>query len=186
MTLDDDHLSVETSKPQPPWINNGVVTLSIADKAILEGKECLTDSIVNAAQTMLSDQFSMTTGFQSTNTGLCMTFTIEPDEFVQILHDGLQSLLLVVSTQKSRYSTASMHLVTCLAALLATKEHKISVHFMDVQMQAGGSDCGLFAIALIRVPCANISYAALKGAILKCSPLAKTGRAKTKLRQRRQ
>ena len=83
--LDDHHLTSEASKPQPPWINNGVVRLSMADKAILEGKEWLTDSIMNAAQTMLADQFSMTKGFQSTNAGLCMTFTIEPDEFVQIL-----------------------------------------------------------------------------------------------------
>ena len=30
-------------------------------------------------------------------------------------------------------------------SLLASKEQKISVHFMDVQMQAGDSDCGLFA-----------------------------------------
>ena len=125
--LDDDHLSGETSKPQPPWINNGVVTLSMADKAILEGKEWLTDSIVNAAQTMLADQFSMTTGFQSTNTGLCMTFTIEPDEFVQILHDGLQSLLSVVSTQKSRYSTASIapyHLPCCSASYQRTQDFR--------------------------------------------------------------
>ena len=69
-----DDLSGESSKCQPPWINNGLVTLSMADKAILEGKEWLTDSIVNAAQTMLADQFSMTMGFQSTNAGLYMTF----------------------------------------------------------------------------------------------------------------
>ena len=60
----------------------------MADKPIPEGKEWLTDIIVNTAQMMLADQFSMTTGFQSTNAGLCMTFLIKPDEFVQILHDG--------------------------------------------------------------------------------------------------
>ena len=51
--LDDHHLTSEASesrKPQPPWINNGVVRLSMADKAILEGKEWLTDTIMNAAQ----------------------------------------------------------------------------------------------------------------------------------------
>ena len=37
-------------------------------------KKWLTDSIMNAAQTMLADQFSMTMGFQSTNAGLYMTF----------------------------------------------------------------------------------------------------------------
>ena len=100
----------------------------------LEGKEWLTDSIVNASQTMLADQFSMTTGFQSTNAGSCMTFTIEPDEFVQILHDGvpigLQSLSSVVSTQKSRYLTAPIAphhpaLKHQIAAQLANKERKI-------------------------------------------------------------
>ena len=86
-TLDDYHLTGETSKPQPQWISNGLITLSMADKAILEEKEWLTDSIMNTAQTMFAEQFSMTTGFQSTNAGLCITFAIKPDEFVQILHD---------------------------------------------------------------------------------------------------
>ena len=163
--LDDHHLTCEASeasKPQPPWINNGVVRLSMADKAILEGKEWLTDSIMNAAQTMLADQFSMTTGFQSTNAGLCMTFTIEPDEFVQILHDGSAHWVTIstigckhpeVKIFDSLYCTLSPALKRQIAALLATKEHKISVHFMDVQMQAGGSDCGLFAIAFATSLC---------------------------------
>ena len=162
VTLDDYHLTGETSEPQPPWINNGLVTLSIADKAILEGKEWLTDSIVNAAQTMLADQFNMTTGFQSTNAGLCMTFTIEPDEFVQILHDGSAHWVTIstiscmhpeVKIFDSLYCTLSPALKRQIAALLATKERKISVHFMDVQMQAGSSDCGLFAIAFATSLC---------------------------------
>jgi len=65
VTLDDYHLTGKTSKPQPPWISNGLLTLSMADKAILEGREWLTNSIMNAAQTMLADQFSITTGIQS-------------------------------------------------------------------------------------------------------------------------
>ena len=35
-----------------------------------------------------------------------------------------------------------------IAALLATKEKAVIVKFMNVQMQCGGSDCGLFAISL--------------------------------------
>ena len=60
----------------------------MADKAILEGSNWLTDDIVNAAQTMLADQFSIMTGFQNTNAGMTTAFAIEPDEFIQILHDG--------------------------------------------------------------------------------------------------
>ena len=60
----------------------------MADKAILDGSDWFTDDIMNAAQTMLADQFNITTGFQNTNAGMAMTFAIEPDEFIQILHDG--------------------------------------------------------------------------------------------------
>ena len=88
ITVDDNESgSISSSKPQP-WINNGLVTLSMADKAILEGSNWLTDDIVNAAQTMLADQFSIMTVFQNTNAGMTMAFAIEPDEFIQILHDG--------------------------------------------------------------------------------------------------
>ena len=98
-----------------------------------------------------ADQFSMTTGFQSTNAGLCMTFTIEPDEFVQILHNGSAHWVTIstvgckhpeVKIFDSLYCTLSPALNRQIAALLATKEHKISVHFMDVQMQAGRATFG--------------------------------------------
>ena len=66
ITVDDSESgSISSSKPRP-WINNGLVTLSMADKAILEGSNWLTDDIVNAAQTMLAEQFSIMTGFQNT------------------------------------------------------------------------------------------------------------------------
>ena len=53
----------------------------------------------------------------------------------------------------SLYCTLSPALKRQIAALLATKEHKISVHFMDVHMQADGSDCGLLAIAFATSLC---------------------------------
>ena len=53
----------------------------------------------------------------------------------------------------SLYCTLSPALKCQIAALLATKEQKISVHFMDVQMQARGSDCGLFAITFATSLC---------------------------------
>ena len=34
-----------------------------------------------------------------------------------------------------------------IAALLATEEQMVTAKFMDVQMQCGGSDCGLFSIS---------------------------------------
>ena len=162
ITVDDSESgSISSSKPRP-WINNGLVTLSMADKAILEGSNWLTDDIVNAAQTMLAEQFSIMTGFQNTNAGMTMTFAIEPDEFIQILHDGGGHWVMIstigtkhpeVRMYDSLYCSLSSALKHQIAALLATKEKKISVHFMDVQMQAGGDDCGLFAIAFATALC---------------------------------
>ena len=113
---------------------------------------------MNAAQTMLAHQFDITTGFQNTNAGLCMMFAIQPDEFVQVLHDG-SGHWVTISTigckhpqvqnlmYDSLYCTLSPVLKCQIAAILATKQREISVKIMDVQMQAGGCDCGLFAIA---------------------------------------
>ena len=64
---DDYHLSGEISKPQHGWQSN------LGRKRVADRQHC--ECCSNDA----SDQFSMTTGFQSTNAGLCMTFTIEPD-----------------------------------------------------------------------------------------------------------
>ena len=53
----------------------------------------------------------------------------------------------------SLYCSLSSALKWQIAALLATKEKKISVHFMDVQMQAGGDDCGVVAIVFATALC---------------------------------
>ena len=89
-------------------------------------------------------------------------FTIEPDEFVQILHDGSAHWVTISTTGckhpevwmfDSLYCTLSPALKHQIAALLVSKEQKKSVQFMEVQMQAGGSDCGLFAIAFATSLC---------------------------------
>ena len=161
ITLDDQPDAINSSKPRP-WIDNGLVTLSMADKAILDGSDWFTDDIMNAAQTMLADQFNITTGFQNTNAGMAMTFAIEPDEFIQILHDGGAHWVMIstigtkhpeVRMYDSLYCSLSSALKCQIATLLATKERQIVVHFMDVQMQAGCDDCGAFAIAFTLALC---------------------------------
>ena len=90
--VEDYYFSNGTSQPGPQsWVNNGLFTLNTDNKAILESNEwpaALTDDIMNAAQTMLADQFNRTARFQNTNAGLCMMLAVEPDEFIQIMCDG--------------------------------------------------------------------------------------------------
>ena len=45
------------------------------------------------------------------------------------------------------YSTTGTHSRAQIAALLHTESPVIPIQFMSVHMQAGGCDCGLFAIA---------------------------------------
>ena len=95
-------------------------------------------------------------GLQSVTRGITMNFDIEPGEFVQILHNGHGHWLTIstvgnehpqVEVYDSVYSCCPTLCKAQIAALLSTKQPAIHLKYMDVQMQAGGYDCGLFAIA---------------------------------------
>ena len=47
----------------------------------------------------------------------------------------------------SLYSSAGTRLKAQIAALLATEQPELVLNFMDVPVQSGSNDCGLFAIA---------------------------------------
>ena len=51
------------------------------------------------------------------------------------------------------YCSASPAVKNAIAALLFTKLPRISLKFIDVQMQSGGRDCGLFAITFATALC---------------------------------
>ena len=85
-----------------------------------------------------------------------MNFDVETEEFVQIIHTGEGHWVTIstigtvhpeVMVYDSAYSTLPMLARAQIASLLATQQPTIKVKFMDVQMQSGTSDCGLFAIA---------------------------------------
>ena len=183
----DEHKPIaDASKPKMDavWVDNGVVRLRMSDKVILQGNEWLTSNIINAAQVMLQDQFEFKTGFQDTENGVMLTFSIETDEFIQILHNGHGHWLTIttigtshpgVLVYDSMYSSASSSLRRQVAALLATQESKIPLSFIDAQMQSGGGDCGLFAIAFATALCHGESpgrfvfnQAVMRRHLLKC------------------
>ncbi len=94
--------------------------------------------------------------FQSVCCGLTMNFTIRNGEFVQILHTG-QSQWLNISTigtkhpvvhvYDSMYPSASTTVKAQVAVLLHTTFPSVQLNFMGIQMQSGGADCGVFAVA---------------------------------------
>ena len=85
-----------------------------------------------------------------------MNFDVEPGEFVQILHTGHGHWNTVstigekhpdVQVFDSMYVCIPTKAKAQIASLLTTQEAAIRVKFMDIQMQSGGYDCGLFSIA---------------------------------------
>ena len=117
----------------------------------------LTDSIIDAAQQLLKE-ISPLPGLESAACGLTMTYAVQPDEFVQILHTG-EGHCVTVSTigvahplvcarvLDSLYSSAGTLLEAQIGSLIHTEKPEICLKFMDVPVQAGTYDCGLFAVA---------------------------------------
>ena len=87
---------------------------------------------------------------------MTMAFAVQPLEFVQILNTGHGHWVTVstigvahptVCVYDSLYSSAGTRLEAQIASLIQTEEPEISLEFVDVTVQAGTYDCGLFAVA---------------------------------------
>lgn len=146
------------SKQPKMWMKTDAYMLSQSDRDILlHPAAWLNDNITSAAQMLLKKQAPLVGGFQPPYMGQLCAFDIEPGEFIQVLHDGHGHWLTVstVGAEKeadvyvydSMYSSFGTYTKKEIASILCTKKSEIQLKIMDVQMQAGGSDCGLFAIA---------------------------------------
>ena len=132
------------------------------DHQILLNDRWLNDAIVNAAQSLLKQQFH-TAGLLD----VCALQTLAVDiqhhsEFVQVLHNGSNHWLTVsnigadegeVYIYDSMYCSTTSAVKNAIAALLFSKLPKINLKFIDVQMQSGMTDCGLFAITFATALC---------------------------------
>ena len=111
---------------------------------------------INAAQQLLKEACAAISGFQDVACGVFLSFDVEPGEFVQILNNWRGHWLTVstigcphptVAVYDSMYHSAGIHVKSLVASLLHTDAPSIHQTFMDSQMQAGGCDCGILAIA---------------------------------------
>ena len=94
--------------------------------------------------------------FQDVSGSLTMNFMIEREKFIQILHEPRGHWLTISNIEAknseifvydSLYSSCSSNVQQQIACLLKAERPNIELHFVDVRMQSGGSDCGAFAIA---------------------------------------
>ena len=88
--------------------------------------------------------------------GLTLSFAIQTEEFVRVLHIGHAHWVTVsnigykdgeINIFDSYPPVTTTHLVDQIAALLATPRSTINIRDMDTQLQCGSTDCGIFAIA---------------------------------------
>ncbi len=163
-----DLTTVAHSKPEPPsnlskpeptdlWTTIDEYLLLNRDKVTLMSNDWLTDRHIGAAQYLLKRQHPNISGLQNTTLQYTRTFDVHGSrQFVQCLH-VFDSHWITVSTMKcpanvvrvydsfnSRLSTSTKKII---CDLLHTKSNYITIEYVNVQFQRGGSDCGLFAIA---------------------------------------
>ncbi len=136
------------------WISK--LDLKKVDKEILQSDTgWLNDSIIDAAQILLKS-VCPGNGFQPISVSSALVCDVQRAEFIQILNTGTSHWVTIstigtdhptVNIYDSLYSSASDQLQEQIASLLITPHSFIVLNFIDVQLQSGESDCGIFAVA---------------------------------------
>ena len=111
------------------------------------------DEIINLPQYLLKHGNPSIRGLQSTQRAVKFQKKIQKGAFVQVLNIN-QSHWITVSTMNCQQFTIKVydsfhgHLPKETKKLIADiMQSTIEVHYIDVQMQEGKSDCGVFAVA---------------------------------------
>ena len=106
--IDVDALKTPPKQPKPAiWIDSGIIKLTNEDHEILESQtQWLNSTIINAAQTILHEQFGLP-GLQDSELGTVSAFSIETGEFVQILHGA--GHWLTISTIGAKHPEVFMY-----------------------------------------------------------------------------
>jgi len=139
----------------------GETKLSVEDRNVLESKDWLNDKHIHAAQQLLKKQHPQVAGLQNTILQCTSTFDVQGrNEFVQCLNLGgnhwitistLKCPPAVVCVYDSLHYQLSPLVKKTVADLLQTEKEHIIIQ--STQVQEGGSDCGLFAIATATTLC---------------------------------
>ena len=123
----------------------------------LSRNQWLSDETVNLAQVLLHKKFPLTNGFEDTTLGNLRQFSVQKNNFIQIIHDhnhwvtiysdsvAEKSIIyLCDSLQKSELSRNTSRLVCFICHSF---KPEIKIISRPVQQQLNGFDCGVYAIA---------------------------------------
>ena len=156
----NDTSSTSSSKAETPWIETSLTKLNQNDRDEIIHNKDLSDRIVESAQTILRTQFPEINGFQSTLFKQNLKhFEKKDKDMVQILHRGdIESgHWFVISTVNCKegyvnwydsiYKDLDKESKQQICAIIKPACKQLIFQKCPSQNQAGGSDCGLFAIA---------------------------------------
>ena len=114
---------------------------AIAPVAPVVPPPLLTDDLINAAQGLLKSQFPHINGLQEVGLGQTLSFAIQTEEFIQILHTGYCHWVTVstigckdgeINIFDSFPAALTSDLMNQIAALLATPKDTIKVKYIDI------------------------------------------------------
>lgn len=156
-------------KPIEYWLED--LEVYKEEKKILVEGGWISDNLITAVQRLLKTNYPLIGGLQPTILGETLNFEVQRREFVQVLN-VYGSHWLTVSNVFCRPGVINIYdsISNCalssqtkrqIASILMTSEKSIEVHFIDVQIQSGRSDCGLFALAFATSLCAGVNPAEL-------------------------
>lgn len=147
------------------WIKDAEITLFPEDKLDILGGGWLTDGVMSAALHLLKKKYPLIAGLQPTSMADTHGFDIQRGAFVQVLN-VYGSHWITVSSVGCPTGTVNIYdsLPNCalysrtkrqIASIVFLTCKKINVNFVEVQVQSGGSDCGLFSLAFAASLCAG-------------------------------
>ena len=148
-------------REQRYWIKD--LSLFVSDRQSLMSGDWLTDAIINCAQKLLKESYPLMGGLQMTTLGENLAYTIQRNEFVQIINVRKNHWITVtnigcISSHIKVYDSIpsgniSSRAIQEICAMIFSDAKEITLNFPPVQSQRGGSDCGLFAIAFATTLC---------------------------------
>ena len=138
--------------------------LSQRHKKILDSStKWLDDDLINARQKILAKQFEhkfVGAGFQTTSNGLCGNYNVHVHSRNRGIYSNSAQWIRQLACNynnwneaprsaclDSPYATVADNVKSSIASLLFTQDRALQLKFVNVVKQAGGFDCGVFAIA---------------------------------------
>ena len=155
--IQDSDMESDSESESKTWLSNELYSLTLSNKEeVLSPSGWLSDSIIEAAQLLILQQYPYMSGLQTPLLQQNLSFQVHKRPFVQIICVRNSHWVTVsnvgctegqVNVYDSMYSSVPKTTIQIIASLLFTSGPQLEIRMMDVRRQPNSSDCGILAIA---------------------------------------